>query len=175
MAAVQIPYSWIATPLSRQPTTAVNSPVVTQAGGTTGYSVNTTSITKYGYGAPLIEVQTGCTADPAALAGFLTTYLGTPLPRQPVIRLNLMARSDAERQIILGIGFGQWVQITSAPSYWAPGTANFTIIGIHHVMGVETRIVEWSTSALMGSAPTAPGPWFKLDTSSFDGTDVVPF
>lgn len=175
MAATQIPYTWIATPVSRQPTIAVNAPIVTQQNGALGSSISSTSITRYGYGSPQITLQTDCTADPQNLATFLTTYRGTPLPRQPVIRLNLMNRSDTECSIILGVGFAQWVQITGAPSTWASGAANFTVIGIHHIMGVEQRIVEWSTSALLGSSPTAPGPWFKLDTSAFDGTDVVPF
>lgn len=175
MAATQIPYKWIATPVSRQPTLPINAPVVTQSNGAVGFSLNSTSITRYGYGSPQITLETDCTADPGNLAAFLTTYRGTPLPRQPVIRLNLYARSETECGIILGVGFAQWVQITGAPSTWAPGAANFTVIGIHHIMGVEQRIVEWSTSALLGSSPTAPGPWFKWDTSSWDGTDQRPF
>jgi hypothetical protein len=175
MTATLIPYAWISTPLSRRPASAVNAPVVTQPGGAVGYSTNAASITRYGLGAPPITLNTLCTADPGNLATFLTTYQSTPRPRQPVVRLNLIGRTEAECQRILSVGFAQWVQITGAPAAWPPGAANFTVQGFHHVMGVEQRYVDWQTAALIGASPTAPGPWFKWDSSSWDGTDTRPF
>lgn len=175
MTATQIPYAWIATPLTRRPAPAVNAPVVSQTGGAVGYSTSVASITRYGLGAPSIQLETACTADPANLATFLTTYQATPRPRQPVMQLNLIARSDAECLRILAVGFAQWVQITGAPTRWPPGATNFIVQGIRHVMATDQRIVEWQTTALIGTSPTAPGPWFRWDSSSWDGTDIRPF
>jgi len=173
---VDIPYSWIATPLTRKPTTAITKAAVTQNGGATAYaSAATATVLQYGVNTAQVTLETDVDADPQNLATFLTTYQSTPRPRQPTLTFNLLARTDAECQTILAVTLAQRVRITGAPTGTPPGASNFTVEGIAHILAVDQRTVMWATAALIGTSATAPGPWFRWDTSSWDGPDVRPF
>jgi hypothetical protein len=174
-APVEIPYSWVSIPVQRRPTNVINSARVTSASGTVGAYADAASVDRYGEQFQPLDIDTACTADPANLATFLVTYYAQPRPRQPRLVLNLYNRSEPECNRILGVGLGERVHITGAPAGWPPGVQNFTVEGIHHVGAVDRRIVEWSTSAIVGTTATEPGPWFRLDASVLSGTDLRPY
>lgn len=175
-AVVEIPYSWIATPLSRKPTVAVTKAQITQAGGATAYSSASDALVRqYGVNTATVTLDSPVDADAANLATMLTTYQAVPRPRQPTLTLNLLARTDAECLVILSVTLAQRVRITDAPAGTPPGASNFTVEGIAHVMAVDQRTVTWATAALIGTTTTDPGPWFRWGSSAYGGTDVVPF
>jgi hypothetical protein len=169
---VDIPYEWISDSLVRRPTDIINSAAVTQVQGLlTSYSTDDPSIAQYGVGSRAVDLDTAVDADTANLAKFLTTYKAQPRPRQPVLRLNLFARTDAECLRILRVQLGQRARVTGTPSTWPPGAANFVVEGIAHSCKVDERFVDWSTSAIVGTTATQPGPWWAWDASTWSGTD----
>jgi hypothetical protein len=174
-APVEIPYAWVSPPVARRPTTVINSATVNQVDGATAHARGDASIARYGIGAGEVTLDTDCDADPAALATFLVAYYGQPRPRQPVLVLNLYNRTDAECLRILRVKLGQRVLLTGTPTGWPPGAAAFVVEGIHHAGAVDERTVTWSTSAIVGTTASQPGPWFRWDASQWDGTDLRPF
>jgi hypothetical protein len=173
---VLIPFSWIATPLTRKPTTAITKAQISQLDGATAYSSASAALVRqYGVNAAQVTLDTACDADPQNLATFLTTYQSTPRPRQPTLTFNLLARTDAECLIILAVGLARRVRIIEAPTGTPPGALNFTVEGIRHVLGVEERTITWSTSALIGTSTSEAGPWFRWGSSRWGGTDQRPF
>lgn len=177
-AVVEIPFSWIATPLTRKPTTAITKAQITQAGAATAYASGTDAqVRQYGANVAPITLNTDCSADPQNLADFLIAYQVVPRPLQPSMTFNLLdaRRSNAEILTILGIGLAQRIRITDGPIGTPPGALNFTVQGIAHRIAVEERTVTWYTSALIGASATTPGPWFRWDVSSWNGTDKRPF
>lgn len=174
-APVEIPYAWVATPLQRQPTNVVNVSHVTGSNGVVGTFTDDASVERYGQRFHSTDIDTAVTADPANLAVFEVTYFARPRPRQPVLGLNLYARTDAECLLILSVGVTQRVRVTGAPAGWPPGAANFTVEGVRHVGAADMRVVEWATSAIVGVSDTEPGPWWRWDASLWDGTDIRAF
>lgn len=173
---VEIPYSWIADPIIRKPTTAITKAQIGQLGGLTAYSSAATGpVNQYGVNTAQVTLDTVCDADPLNLADFLTTYQSVPRPRQPALTFNLLNRTDSECLLILSVGLARRVRITGAPVGQPPGALNFVVEGIKHVLAVEERTVTWATSALIGVTTTDPGPWFRVGTSSLGGSDLVPF
>lgn len=173
---VDIPYSWINPPLIRRPTTAQTKAQVSQTGGATARSsASAATVRQYGVNTFTANLDTAVDADPQNLAAFVTTYQSTPRPRQPTIVFNLLKRTDEECLLLLGVRLATRVRITDAPATWPPGAVTFVVEGIRHLAGVETRAVEWMTSAPIGSVAGVPGPWFRWDSSSWDGTDLRPF
>ena len=175
LPVLEVPYEWLLAPLTRRPTTPINAASISQAGGATVYSTNTASVSTYGVSSATATLTTACDADPGNLATHLTTYYATPRPRQPVMVFNLVQRTDAEAQLLLGVGLLRRVRIIHIPTGWPPGAANFTVEGIHHSVTVEQRLLQWSTAAVVGTTTTDPGPWFRWDSSSWDGPDLRPF
>lgn len=174
-APIEIPYAWVSIPVQRRPTNVINAARVTSTSGAFGAFTDAGSVDRYGEQFQAIDIDTGCTADPANLATFLVTYFAQPRPRQPRLVLNLYNRTESECARILGVGLARRVRIPDAPASWPPGAANFTVEGIRHVGAVDQRTVEWSTSAIVGVAATEPGPWFRLDASVLSGTDLRPY
>lgn len=175
-APVQIPYSWITYPLIGQPTPAYTRAAVSQTGGVTSYaSAAAATVRRYGAQLFTATLDTDVDADTANLATFVIAYQATPRPRRPVMRIYLHNRTEDECLRILRVGYGMRVQITDAPATWPPGAANITIEGKAHSISVDARYVDWTTTALIGAAPTAPGPWWRWGASRWGGTDIRPF
>lgn len=174
-APVVIPYAWVSTPLLRRPAAIVNTASVGMVGGSTAYARSAASITQYGVGPANIDLHTDCDADPFNLATFLVAYRATPQPRQPVLRLNLYDRTDAECLRIFRVKLGDRVTISDTQAGWPAAAVSFVIEGIRHEAGVEHRFVEWATSTVLGAAPPTPGPWWRWDASAWDGTDIRAF
>jgi len=178
-SVLAIPFSWISSPIGRKPTIAITKAQIGQDGGATAYSSATAAqVLQYGVNTAQVTLDTACDADPQNLAAQLTTYEAVPRPRQPTLTFDLFDlrwATDANALTILGVELAQRIRITEAPASTPPGALNFIVEGIRHVIGVEQRTVTWSTSALIGTTTTDPGPWFRWDTSSWGGTDLRPF
>jgi hypothetical protein len=173
---LQIPYSWIATPLTRQPTSAITKAQITQTNGATAYaSASDALVRQYGANVARTDLDTAVDADAQNLASFLVTYEAVPRPRHPTLTFNLLARTDAECLLLLGVTLAQRVRIVQAPVGIPAGLLDFVIEGISHTAAVDNRTVTWATAALIGVTTTAPGPWFRRGTSSTGGPDLVPF
>lgn len=172
---VNIPYSWLNPPLIRRPSQVINSAAISQSGGATAYSTDQASIDQYGVGANSETLNTAVDADASNLAAHQTTFYATPRPRQPTVRLNLLRRTDDECLRILGVALAMRVRITNPPTSWPAGAVAFVVEGIKHVIAPDERTVEWTTSAPVGSVAGTPGPWFRWDSSSWDGIDLRPF
>lgn len=172
-----IPYAWVSTPLARRPATIVNTASVGQVGGSTAYATDATSVTAVGVGPANIELNTDCDADAFNLATFLVTFRAGPSPRQPIMRINLYGRTDAEIYRVMRVRLGSRVTIPDTQAGWPAAATSFSIEGIRHEAGVDHRFVEWSTAALIGTAPPAPGPWFRWDTTAWFpiSVDMRPF
>jgi len=95
--------------------------------------------------------------------------------RMPQLTLNLVPRTDVECWRILAREIGDRISITGAPASWPDGVTELVIEGITHRIGQDVRFVVWNTAPVIGTAAGAVGPWFRLDASRTDGTDVVPF
>jgi hypothetical protein len=173
LPVLEIPYEWVYT-LTRRPTTPVNTATVTQTGGVTAYSTRAGGVTANGADFS-VTLTTALDVDAQSLATHLTTYYGTARPRQPVLTFNLYDRTDAECLLLLNVGRFRRVRIIHAPAAWPPGAANFTVEGFQHVMAVDQRLLSWATAALVGVSASAPGPWFRVDSSTVGGSDVIPF
>ena len=175
-AVVEIPYDWISSPLTRKPTTAITKAQITQRSGAVAFSSASDALVRqYGVNTATETLDTPVDADAANLATMLTTYQAVPRPRQPLLTLNLLARTDDECLTILAVGLARRVRITGAPAGTPPGASNFVVEGIRHVLAVDERTVTWSTAALIGTTTTEPGPWFRWGSSSYGGTHVKPF
>lgn len=172
---VEIPYEWIATPLLRRPTNVINSAAITQANAATAYSTDAASIAQYGLGSATATLSTAVDADARNLAEHLTTYYDTPRPRQPVLLFNLFSRTEVECQLLLSVGLARRVRIIHTPVTFPPGAANFVVEGVQHTIAVDQRLIAWATSAVVGTATTEPGPWFRRGTSARGGSDLRPF
>jgi len=172
--AVAIPYAWINRPIVRRPTTAETKAQVAQTGGVTGYaSAASATVDQYGVNTFTATLDTAVSADPKNLASFVTTYESTPRPRQPSLSFHLTIRTDDECLKILSVALGTRVCITDAPATWPAGAVSFVVEGINHTVGIDVRLVEWMTSAPIGSVAGTPGPWFRWDESYWDGPDDV--
>lgn len=152
---VEIPYSWISPPLTRRPTTAITKAQISQTGGATStVSASSATVSQYGVNTAEAQLDTAVDADAFNLATFLTTYESTPRPRQPIVRLILLRRTDDERLKILGVTLGTRVRITDAPTTWPAGAVTFVVEGVRHAITNDFRSVEWMTSAPVGTLTT---------------------
>lgn len=178
-APVQIPYLWLSPPAIWRPEKPYTSATI--AGTyTTARAADRASQARYGSRDYPATLSTACDADPAALATWVVAYYATDpdaAPRSRLARLSLRLndRTTAEQWRILDVSEGTRIRVTGAPSTWPDGATEQVVEGVRHVIGDETRDVEWTTSPVVGSAAGTAGPWFRLDDSALDGTDVVPF
>lgn len=174
---VEIPFTWIASPLSRKPTTAITRAEVGLAGGSTAYSSASAAVTRQ-YGAntqPAITLLSAIDADAQNLADMLTTYQGVPRPRQPTCTFSLLDRTEDECLLLLSVDLAQRIHIIGAPPGTPDGAVHFVVEGRSHVVSVGQRLLTWATAALIGVATTAPGPWFRWGSSAYNGPDLRPF
>jgi len=58
---------------------------------------------------------------------------------------------------------------------WPEGTTDLVIEGISDTIGLNVRTRSLRTSPVIGSTPGTVGPWFRFDTSTLGGTDLMPF
>lgn len=179
-ARVQIPYAWLSstTPLRSRP----DKPLTTASVSTesaTARARDATSLAAFGNNRFTAALDTPMPEDAANLADWVVAYYATPagdVPRArfPALTLRLNGRTVPEMQRILGVKIGQRIEITNPPATWPEGAAHQVVEGILHSAG-EARDVVWNTAPVIGTAPGVAGPWFRLDVSAVNGTDLVPF
>ena len=175
-APVQIEHCWIQSPLIRKPTVAITRAQISQSEGVTAYATaDAATVRRFGDNAATATLYTACDADPFNLAEHLVEYQSTPRPRQPTMTFALHGLEVDEVQVILGVDLGQRVVVLNTPAGTPPGAKSFVVEGIRHSFGVAERWVTWQTSAPIGTVAGTPGPWFRWDSSSWDGTDLRPF
>lgn len=170
-----IPYSWIAPPARFRADTVVNVATMAQTDGATTTIANLASKAR---GAREVTgtLATACDADPANLGRWLTTYRADPRMRQPLLLLvDLIARTDDECVRILRVREGDRVVVTDPPADWPEGGHSLVVEGLQHLSQNGRRQVGWVTSAVAGTTPGTPGPWFRWGSSQYGSADVIPY
>lgn len=114
-------------------------------------------------------------ADATNLAHWTVTYRDKSRMRAPELVVDLMARTDDERLRLLRIKRGERVRLTGVPPEFPEGASSLVVGGIHHEIGSLVRKIRFTTQSVIGVVPGVPGPWFRLGTSEFGGTDIIPF
>lgn len=174
-APVQIPICWLSMPVRLRMEPPVNRATVDRPEASTAYRTDRPSLDEYGSYPFEATLTTLTDADPANLAAWVLTYRSQPQMSAPSLTIDLLYRTDSERRLILGVTIGRRIQLTGVPAEFPEGASSLIITGIQHTIGVAARRVTWTTDPVPGAVPGVPGPWFYLDTSVLDGTDVVPF
>lgn len=174
-AATEIPYSWLSRPARWRPEQPRNVATVTRSGGSVARAQSTASVTAIGERPYAATVDSKVADDPRVYAAWIVQYYTDVRQRMPQLTLNLVARSDVECWRILEREIGDRISITGAPASWPDGVTELVIEGVTHRIGQDVRWVVWNTAPVIGSAAGVAGPWFRLDVSRTDGTDVVPF
>lgn len=171
-----IPLLWLSQPLPHRMDPPYNNAEVTQAnGGAVGRKRDAASITEYG-DQPFTETLHTLTAlDASALATFAITRRGDPQVRSPRLTVNLLYRTDAEKQLLLSVRRNRRIQITGVPPEFPEGAHSLVVTGITHEIGVTVRLIHFATRAVTGTTPGTPGPWFRVGSSALGGSDLIPF
>lgn len=189
-AVTVIPWTWFASDqLAIRVNQPINSMQVTGTSNILSVSNNATSQSAYGVFAASSTLDTDVVADAAVFATFITTFYANPVASAPTLTLDLVPRTDAERLLILGMeigmrftfgpgtgtdGMGGTIPIP-VPGGLPPAVLSMVIEGVAHSSSVNVRTVTWNTTGLIGTTQGSAGPWFRLDSSTLDGTDIVPF
>lgn len=170
-APVQIPWTWIAGPLRFRQDKAITYAAVTKSGGATS-TASVAADEQIDFTATLDTVND---VDAENLAHFAITYYDAPRTRCPQLRLILNSRAATEIWTILGLRIGDRVQITGVPTGWPDGADHLVIEGIRHSSRGDLRVVEFSTSPVIGEAVGEVGPFFRVGVSALGGTDLLPW
>jgi hypothetical protein len=176
--ATTIRYGWLSPPFRARADQPINDPAVTASGHGTAYAPNATSIARYGdYSLP-VTLATAVDADADCLATWLSTYYADFRMRCPSLTVNLLngQLTPTDVQTVLGIRIGDRITIPDAPATWPQGNNSLIVEGIsRQVLVGQCRTVTFNTSPVIGSTPGAPGPWFRWGSSTWGGTDQIPF
>jgi len=168
-APVEIPLCWLTQPvqlrLEKPHTTAsVSQPNFGTASATAG------AASDFPFEATL-ESATG--GDAQNLADFTVAYRSLPLMRSPVLIIDLMHRSDAEKVMLLRIERNQRIKITGTPPEYPAGAQHLIVSGITNTVGVFARKLRFTTRPVIGTSPGVSGPWFYPGASEWGGPDIL--
>lgn len=169
-APIEIPYSWLSGPLRFRQDKAFTRSSVTKSGAGIAVSV-VDSDEEIEHTATL---DSNNNVDTGNLAHFTVTYYDEPRTRASQLRLFLNKRAPTEIWTILGVKVGDRITITGTPTGWPNGATSLVVEGIHHT-SAGARVVEWSTSPLIGETIGSVGPFFRVGVSALDGTDLLPW
>lgn len=188
-AVVSIPWIWLTVPLAIRPDVPINSAQITQVGQSASTAVAASSIAAYTTFTAATDLQTILDPDASNYALWLVTYYANPLLRCPMVTMDLVPRTPAERATILGAEIGQRFTLTAGtvidangnpyvipiPARLPTAVQSMVIEGITHTSSVTVRTVTWACAPLIGATPGVEGPWFRLDSSTLGDTDAMPF
>jgi len=175
-----IPYSWLSPPLPSRHDKPITTAQVSTSAGTVAYREDAAAVAEYGDNPLTVTLNTANAVDAANLAAWTLSYYATqagdfPRTRFSSLRICLSKRTVAEQQSFHeNATIGRHIRITDPPTTWPTGAADQVVEGIHHLVG-DIREVELLTSPIIGSAHGVAGPWFRADSSTVGGTDVVPY
>lgn len=172
---VEIPLCWLSNPVRLRLNKPLNQATVSQAAGAVGYSINRASASAYTINPFSANLESAVAGDAQSLADFVTAYRAEPRVSSPTLVIDLLYRTESERRRILGVTAGRRIQLTGTPDEFPEGAGSLVVAGVHNAIGVSVRQVTWTTSPVIGVEPGTPGPWFYLDSSRPDSTDIVPF
>lgn len=189
--ATIIPWTWLSMPMALRQDKPINSVQITGASNIVATASAASSQTTYGTFAASATLTTALLADAGNFAAFLVAYYSNPMMRCPTWTIDLTGvqfQTDENRWRVLGREIGDRVTLGPStlpgpqgpitlpvPPGLPPGVVSLVIEGIEHDSSPISRLISWTTSPLIGSTPGVEGPWFRLDTSRMDGTDVMPF
>lgn len=176
----EIPYIWLAPPLTFRPERPINSAVVNQNSGVTTRRSDRTSQNEWGVNTFTETLHTAVDADPGNLGDHIMTFYATqpgavPRSRSSAMTFNLLKRTQSECQRLLRVARGERIRITDAPADWPQGATELVVEGRASVIAVDERWLSWWVAPVIGSTDGVSGPWFRWDASSWDGTDLRPF
>lgn len=175
---VEIPYAWLGDVLRYRPEKPLTTAEVTRFGAGTARQQSAAAISEYGDNPFSAQLHTACTADAPSLAKHVIdryAQAGVP-PRSRVAAMafRLAGRPQAELHRLLSVRQGQRIHITDAPATWPAGMTEQVVEGVVHSYS-EGATLTFITSPVIGTQPGVAGPWFRLDVSTVDGADTVPF
>lgn len=170
---VEIPWSWLSGPLRFRQDKPFTHAAVAKTGGGTAIA-NVVADEQITYTASLQSLND---VDTSNLAHFTVTYYDDSRTRLAQVQLVLNKRTELEVWTILSVRTGDRITITDVPTGWPQGADNLVVEGIHHLSRGDggARIVEWSTSPVVGENPGQVGPFFRVGVSPLDGTDKLPW
>lgn len=178
-ALTEIPYSWLlaTATLTFRPDKPLNVATVTQTGGLSARAADIDSQTAWGVTAFSAELTTASDADPGSLANFVINYYataagGVPRVRSSAFVFDVAERTTDEMYTLLERRLGDRIRITDVPADWPVGSADLTVEGRSHSIAVDTRYLSWWVAPVVGATAGTAGPWFRYDSSSYNGTDV---
>lgn len=173
-APIKIPICWLSQPVKLRLERPINAATISVPGGTTGRYKDDASIaavrSRYPYTATLTTVTP---SDATNLAHWVVTYGVEQRTRSPQLIIDLLYRTDAEKIRLLRITLGRRIEITDVPDNFPEGAAHLLVIGITHEIGLRTRRMLLTTTAIIGSDPGVAGPWTRLGHSRLDGSDSL--
>lgn len=172
---VEIPICWLSPPVPLRPEVRYNDATVSILGGTAAVYQDAASIDEYGSAPFDATLASAVTDDASNLATWVVTYFADPYMRSPEFVIDLLYRTDVQRQRLLGLQRDQRIVLTGVPDEFPEGADSLVISGIRHEVGLTQRRLRLTTRAVVGTTPGVPGPWFYFDSSLPDGTDAVPF
>lgn len=169
---IEIPWSWLAPILRFRQDKAVTYAAVTRtAGGTAVSSVDMDEQIDF-----TATLDTANNVDAPNLAHFMTVYYDEPRTRLAQLRFILNNRTVTEIWTLLGADIGDRILLTDLPATgWPAGADSVVIEGIFHSITSEERVVEWSTSPVIGETAGTVGPFFRVGVSLLDGSDLLPW
>lgn len=173
--AATVDLLWIAKPWQHRVQPPVNAARITGAGNATAVTRNDTSVAEYGEYEVQGSIETATDADARNLALWYTSQYVDPRMRAPVMKFDLMAKSNTIRHTILGREISDRFNLSGLPANAPEGLNSQFIEGITHRISVLTRTVEWNTSPMVGSLPGVPATWAQVGTSVVGSSTVIPY
>lgn len=175
-APVEIPYAWLNDVLRHRPDKPLTSATVSQSGARTARERSAAAMAEYGDNPFTAELHTACASDAPNLAKHVIEFYAQagqiPRARMSAMTIQLAGRTQAEIHRILSVKQGRRIHISGAPATWPAGMTEQIVEGISRSYS-EGALITFLTSPVIG--PGEAGPWFRLDVSAVDGTDIIPF
>ncbi len=174
LSPIQIPICWLSQPVKLRLEQPINAATVSVPGGPTGRYRDDASIAVTRARFPFTATLTTNTpSDATNLAHWVVTYGAEQRTRSPQLIIDLLYRTNAEKIRLLRITLGRRIEITGVPDNFPEGAAHLVVTGITHEIGLRTRRMLLTTSAVIGAEPGTAGPWFRLGASRPDGSDSL--
>jgi hypothetical protein len=170
-----IPVCWLTPPVTLRMEQPYTTAAVSRDGGGTYRDVNTGNRDEYGDFQYTADLATFTDRDPANLAHWTVTYRSVPRTRCSQIVVNLMFRTDTERVALLRIPRWSRIQLTGVPPEFPEGANSLVVAGTKHQISLAGHLLYFTTGPVIGAVAGVPGPWFRYGSSSWGGTDVIPF